>query len=121
MAGAGVALDEAPGFRESLQPRPPDRGEEESVMNWFPIDQQGSGVRSSTRTRLPDARKVALSLRDRKRGREQDVRSQGTLVRRGSLDPAETPDRRSPALLPTENGVTGLVRALVGRRDQATR
>ncbi len=25
VAGAGVALDEAPGFRETLQPRPPDR------------------------------------------------------------------------------------------------
>ena len=24
VAGAGVALDEAPGFRETLQPRPPD-------------------------------------------------------------------------------------------------
>ena len=25
VAGAGVALDEAPGFRETLQPRPPRR------------------------------------------------------------------------------------------------
>ena len=27
VAGAGVALDEAPGFRETLQPRPHDAGE----------------------------------------------------------------------------------------------
>ena len=65
-------------------------GGEESVMNGVPIDQQGIGVRSSTRTRLSDARKVALSLRDRKRGRGESIRSWGTMNRHRRLVPRLT-------------------------------
>ncbi len=43
VAGAGVALDEAPGFRETLQPRPPDRHETDSNLDGTDWNCDGMG------------------------------------------------------------------------------